>query len=75
MKYGGHSARVEMRLLCDGNAWRVVQLGPDFLHLQHPVDYPPCIAEFVFDVDGEVTRWPVRLPNGLSSKTQYAALE
>jgi Ser/Thr protein kinase RdoA (MazF antagonist) len=64
---GGHSAQVEMRLLCNGHTWRVVQLGPDFLHLETPVSHPPAAAEIEMAVDGVARRWPVRLPEGIAA--------
>lgn len=63
-----------MRLLCSGHAWRVVQLGPDFLHLETPVSHPPAAAEIEMAVDGFVLRWPVRLPEGISLATPRVEL-
>jgi hypothetical protein len=71
---GGHSSRVEMHLVLNGEAHRVAQLGPDFLMLETPVDHPPVEAEFVFSVDDNCRRWTVRLPDGISRNSIRAKL-
>ena len=64
---GGHSAQVKIQLLIDGDAIPVAQLGPDFLLLDAPFDYPPGNAGLVLQVDQSERRWEVRLPNGISA--------
>lgn len=61
----GHSAVVRMRLLLNGCSLRIAQLGPDFLILREPAEYPVCDAEITLTVDGTEDRWRVRLPEGI----------
>lgn len=67
---GGHSARVNLRLLVNGLSLPVAQLGPDFLLLDHPVDHAPAEAAVVMQVDQSERRWNVRLPEGISANSQ-----
>jgi hypothetical protein len=67
---GGHSARVKMRLLLNGNSIPVVQMGPDFLILKSPIEHPPSDATLELCVDASERRWKVRLPNGISSTSR-----
>jgi hypothetical protein len=62
-----HSAQVLMRLVVDGAELPVVQLGPDFLILEKPIDSAAGAAELVLQVDSSERRWPVALPDGLRS--------
>ncbi len=71
---GGHSARVNMRLLVGERSVPVVQLGPDFLLVGEPVDLPPGEASMVMQVDGSESRWTVFLPNGISAATNRVAI-
>jgi hypothetical protein len=61
-----HSARVHMELRLDGSVLDLSHLGPDHPMLAQPVDCPPAGAGIVMFVDGKQSRWPVRLPAGLS---------
>lgn len=65
-KAGGYSSIVEMDLLVGDKAFRIVQLGPDFLYLESGADFPPTSAILHFSVDGVTRSWPVRLPDGIS---------
>jgi hypothetical protein len=67
-----HSARVRMELRLNGSVLAISHLGPDFLILTQPVDHPPAQAEIVMSVDGNQSRWAVRLPAGLSIATRRA---
>jgi hypothetical protein len=71
---GGHSARVNMRLLVGERSVPVVQLGPDFLLVGEPVDLPPGEASMVMQVDGSESRWRVFLPDGISAATNRVAI-
>ena len=71
---GGHSARVNMRLLVGERSLQVVQLGPDFLMVGEPVDLPPGEACMVMRVDESESQWKVYLPNGISAATNRVAI-
>lgn len=71
---GGHSARVNMRLLVGERSLPVVQLGPDFLLVGEPVDLPPGEASMVMQVDASERRWKVFLPNGISATTNRVVI-
>jgi hypothetical protein len=63
----GYSAEVQMRLSVNGFTLSIGQLGPDFLLLEETVDHPPSEAEISLSIDGDVSRWTVQLPDGISS--------
>jgi hypothetical protein len=69
-----HSARVCMTLHLDGSALAISHLGPDFLILAEPIDYPPSQAEITLSVDGRERRWAVFLPAGLSSASRRTSI-
>lgn len=71
---GGHSARVNMRLLVGNRSVPVVQLGPDFLLVGEPVDLPPGEACMVMQVDESESRWKVFLPDGISAGSNQVAI-
>lgn len=56
-----------MHLSVNGHIFRIGQLGPDFLILDDPIDHPPADAEVTMSIDGDVSRWSVRLPDGVSA--------
>ncbi len=62
----GHSAEVHMELRLGGRILTIAQLGPDFPILADPIDHPPADAEISMSIDDHETRWPVRLPDGIS---------
>jgi hypothetical protein len=64
---GGHSARVNLRLLVNELSLPVAQLGPDFVLLDNPVDHAPAVAAVVMQVDESERSWQVRLPHGISA--------
>ena len=64
---GGHSAEVKIQLLLDGNAFPVAQLGPDFLLIDVPFDYPPGKASLILQVDKAERRWEICLEKGVSA--------
>ncbi len=64
---GGHSAQVKIQLLLDGGSVPVAQMGPDFLFINAPFDYPPGEASLLLKVDQSERRWNIRLPYGMSA--------
>lgn len=64
---GGHSARVNLRLLVNELSLPVAQLGPDFLMVDNPMDHAPAVGAVVMQVDETERRWNVRLPHGISA--------
>jgi hypothetical protein len=66
----GHSAEVNIRLLVNGVTFPVAQLGPDFLLLDVGIDHPPSEASIVLRVDQSERRWGVRLPKGISARSE-----
>lgn len=71
---GGHSAQVNLRLLVNGRTIPVVQLGPDFLLVDAPLDLPAGDASVVMQVDAGERRWNVRLPDGCSVASRRVAI-
>ena len=71
---GGHSAQVKMRLLVNELTVPVVQLGPDFLLVDAPLDLPAGDASVVMQVDQGERRWNVRLPDGISAASRRVAI-
>jgi hypothetical protein len=55
-----------MELRLNGLTLPISHLGPDFLVLARPTDHPPADAEITLTIDGHPSRWPIRLPHGLS---------
>jgi len=73
--YGGHSARVQMRLLVNGTSLRIAQMGPDFLFVDAPPsDHPPARATIELQVDGSQRTWAVTLPQGIKAGTERVML-
>ena len=63
----GYSTDVQMQLHVNGYVLPIGQLGPNFIILRDPKDHVPTDAEIVMSIDGEVSRWNVRLPDGISA--------
>jgi hypothetical protein len=63
--YGSYSADVQMELRVNGRIFDVGQLGPDFVILRDATEHPPADGEMMVSIDGDVKRWPVRLPDGV----------
>src|SRR5437016_3375637 len=72
--YGAHSAQVEMRLIVNGDAISITQMGADFLITESAGDHSPGDAIFVLQVDQSERRWNVRLPNGISAGSKRVAI-
>ncbi len=56
-----------MQLIINGLSLVVAQMGPDFVFLENPINYPPGIASLILQIDESETRWNVHLPNGISA--------
>ena len=55
-----------MRMLVGGKELPVAQMASDFIILRdEPPALPASAAEIIMEVDGEPTRFPVFLPQGL----------
>lgn len=65
--FTGYSADIRIHLNVNGFVLNVAQLGPDFLTVRDVVEHPPSEAEIVMSVDGNVRRWNVYLPDGISA--------
>jgi hypothetical protein len=66
-RQGGHSAQVNMRLLVNGIALPISQMGPDFVLVTAPVNHAPAPATMVLQVDESERCWNVYLPDGISA--------
>ena len=64
-----------MRLILGSDHVSVSQMGPDFLLVDHPSDYPPSEAHFFLQVDQSTSQWKIRLPEGMSSASTRVAIE
>jgi hypothetical protein len=69
-----HSADVRMFLRLDGQLLPIVQLGPDFFVLREPIDHPPAEAEIGMWIDGEETRWPLHMRDGLTTASRKSRI-
>jgi len=70
-----HSADVRIELRVNGRILSVSHLGPDFLILKDTIEHPPAEAEIALSIDGDESRWRVRLVDGIVSdqrKTRIA---
>lgn len=63
-----------MRLLVNGCSISVVQMGPDFLLVDAPINHPPGDASVILKVDESERRWNVRLPDGISAESKRVAI-
>jgi len=73
-KANGYSADVQMQLSVNGQVFRIGQLGPDFLILDNPADHPPAEGEITMSIDGEISRWMVQLPHGVSAANELCPI-
>jgi hypothetical protein len=62
----GYSADIRMHLSVNGQSFRIGQLGPDFLILDEQLEIPPTQGEITISIDGQIRRWQVQLPEGVS---------
>jgi hypothetical protein len=71
----GYSADVRMHLSVNGQTIKIGQLGPNFIILDDALDLAPSQGEITMSIDGQVERWRVSLPDGISAnrvKTRIA---
>ena len=71
---GAHSALVKMCLIINGTSIPINQMGPDFLFLDSPSDYPPGEATIVLQIDESRRQWQVMLPEGISKNSERVPL-
>lgn len=71
---GGHSSRVVMRLLVNGDSFAINQMGRDFILLETPWDHPPGAAKIMMRVDEDESCWDIRLPEGISKNSERVAI-
>ena len=66
-----------MSLCVNGHTFHIGHLGPTFLILDDPADYPPSEGEITVSIDGRVKRWHVQLPDGVAAskpRTRIASI-
>ena len=63
-----------MRLLLNGGALPIAQMGPDFLILESATEHPPTDATIELRIDASERRWKVRLPHGLSNTSRTVTI-
>jgi hypothetical protein len=63
----GHSAEDRISLTIDDHVFNVGSLGPDHIRIRNPVDRPSADGEMMLSIDGNVERWRVWLPDGISA--------
>jgi hypothetical protein len=64
-----------MELLIGSKVIRVAQAGPDFLILEKDCDVSADIGIVVLTIDGNISRYDVRLPQGLCSTRIFQPIE
>lgn len=69
------SSEVDIQMIVDEQVLSVSQIGPEQLTLEFPVSLPPCEADVVLTVDGQASRWTVRLPEGASAESRQVKTE
>ena len=69
-KPGVFSSDVDIQMIVGDEVLSVSKIGPELLTLKSAVSLPPCDAEVVLTVDGQISRWTVRLPEGASSESR-----
>jgi hypothetical protein len=72
--YGAHSAQVKMRLIVNGDAIPITQMGGDFVLVESASDHPPGEASIFLRVDESESQWKVRLPQGISKDSKRVVL-
>ena len=69
------SSELDIQMIVSGHALSVSQIGPELLTLETAVALPPCEADVVLTVDGQSSRWTVRLPEGASANSRQVKTE
>jgi len=73
-EHEGYSADVKMEVRIGDQVHPIAHLGPNFLILRYPIECPPTDAEITLSIDGQKSRWIVRLVDGLRSSQRRAAI-
>jgi hypothetical protein len=68
----GHSAEVDLRLEIGDQVISLHAVGPERVAVRQPIDAPPGPAVVIVAIDGDESRSPVILPDGLSRDSRYA---
>lgn len=63
-----------MALNVNGFTLPIAQLGPDFLVLERPINHTPCEAVIAMSVDGNESRWRVRLADGIRTDQRKTSI-
>ena len=74
----GYSSDLEGFLHVGSARWAIRELGPDYCVLRSPAPTPPSDGEIVLTIDGEASRIPVVLPEGIDAaeaRVTYRARE
>lgn len=66
----GYSAKVEIYLHVAGHKLNVARIRGGQLELRDKIDLPPSDAEVVINVDGQETKTPVVLKEGIDSSLE-----
>ncbi|MBC7821709.1 MAG: hypothetical protein IAG10_32895 [Planctomycetaceae bacterium] len=74
-KPGTFSSEVDLQMIVGNQTLSVSKIGPERLTLEQPTFLPPCEAEVVLTVDGQTSRWTVRLPDGASAESRQVKTE
>lgn len=74
-KPGMFSAEVDIQMIVGDQVLSVSKIGPERLTLESAVSLPPCEADVVLTVDGQSSRWTVRLPEGASAESRQVKTE
>ena len=72
LQNNGHSAAVRLRLRVNGVELRVAQVGDSFLILRDQAEARPgTVADIIITVDGNQRVYPVILPEGIFSSSDF----
>lgn len=75
--HGTFSADVKLHLYASNHCYELGHLGPDFAVLDTPHRIDTGDAELETIIDGQATRWPIRIvnaTNGQSSRVTFEAV-
>ena len=67
----GHSSKVRIRLIVNGCALSVAQVGEESLILRHPCQMPPAFGLVQITVDDHRDDYPVFLHRGISQDSLH----
>jgi hypothetical protein len=72
---GNFSADVQLRLHAHGEVYELGQLGPEFAMLRQPQSISGTEAEIETIIDGETTRWPIRITTPPTTESRRFSFE